>query len=462
MADLFSSLTMATRAMEAQRFALDATGQNIANVNTPGYSRRVVDFASVPPETPRGAGNGVEVTGIRAQRDRLIERRLYMESAGAERHSVIADSLSVVEATLGATGSSLDSRLNEFFTSLSRLADTPTGAVERQELLLQGTALATTFNDMEARFAEFARDADRRVGQTVEEINTIVQRIATLNDALSNAGHTGPGLHMQDEQATLVRQLATLTDIVVIDRPDGGVDIDSGAGRALVVGASAYTMTAAPTGLSGERTISMSGVDITASLTGGRLGGLLQVRDRHIPGYLDHLDAQAHALATAVNTAHTGGVDLDGNAGEPFFVFTTPPVGTSGAAAALALNPAIAADLRKVAASATGAPGDNQVARELAALRDAALMEGGTATLADSWAQFIYRVGRDVQGANQETALRKQIVLQVEALRDQVSGVSLDEEALNLMKFQRAYEANARFFQVVDSALDMLFDAVRR
>lgn len=462
MSDLFSSLTAATRALEAQRYALDVTGQNIANVNTPGYSRRVVDFAAVPPETAGGAGRGVEITAVRAQRDRLIERRLQVEISGADRYAVIADSLRIVEATLGASGQRLDTRLNAFFDSFARLAESPTSAVARQDVMLQGAALAASFNDLAARFQEFRRDADRRIGATADEINQITARIAVLNNALGDAGATGPGLHMQDEQAQLIKQLSALTDITVTDRPDGGVDIDSGVGQALVVGKTAYQLEASPSGLSGLRTLTLNGADVTAGFTGGRLGGLLAVRDTHIPAYLERLDEQAFALATAVNSAHAGGVDLDGNTGQAFFAFATAPVGSAGAAAALGVDPAVAANLRRIAASGNGEAGDNAVARELANLRQARLMDGGTATLVDSWGQLVYRIGRDVETAAGETSLRKQIVLQVEALRDQVSGVSLDEEALNLMKFQRAYEANARFFQVVDQALEMLFDVVRR
>jgi flagellar hook-associated protein 1 FlgK len=462
MGNLFSALTSATRSLEAQRFGLDATGQNIANVNTPGYSRRTVDFASVPPETPYGVGRGVEVAGIRAQRDRLTERRLQQETSGAERYAVIADSLSVLEATLGTTSDSLDTRLHAFFDSWSRLAESPTAAVARQDVVLQATTLAASFNGLANRLGEFARDADRRISTTVDEINQITRRIAVINNALGDAGATGPGLHLQDEQAALVKQLSALTEITVVQRPDGGVDIDSSTGHALVVGKSAFAMTAAATAPNGHLEVSIGGANVTQLLTGARLGGLLQVRDVHIPEYAQALDEQAAALADAVNAAHSAGFDLDGNNGVAFFDYSSPVVGTTGAAAALRVNPAVAANHRRVVAASVAQPGDNQAARELADIRNALIMDGGTATLTDSWGQFVYRIGRDVQTATSETTLRKQVVMQVEALRDQVSGVSLDEEALNLMKFQRAYEANARFFQVIDSALTTLFEMVRR
>ena len=125
---------------------LDVTGQNIANVNTPGYSRRVVDIAAVPPPTRQQAGGGAEVQGIRAQRDRLVERRLGLETSGAERYSTMAEELGMVESALGTGSGSLDTRLNEFFNSLSSLADRPTDAVARQNVLLQASSLANAYN----------------------------------------------------------------------------------------------------------------------------------------------------------------------------------------------------------------------------------------------------------------------------------------------------------------------------
>ncbi|MDH4066945.1 MAG: flagellar hook-associated protein FlgK, partial [Acidobacteriota bacterium] len=113
-----------------------------------------------------------------------------------------------------------------------------------------------------------------------------------------------------------------------------------------------------------------------------------------------------------------------------------------------------------VAASGTGAPGDNAVARALAGLRDARTMAGGTATFSQSWGQLVYRVASDTKTALAEQRSHADVVAQVARLRDQVSGVSLDEESANMLKFQRGYEANARFFSTVNSVLDTLMNVV--
>ena len=462
MSDLFSILSSTARSLEAQRVALDVTGQNIANVNTPGYSRRTVDFAAVPPPTRDSAGGGVDVQAIRAERDRLVERRLQLETSGAEQYATVADVLGQIEGTIGTGSSSLDTRLNGFFDSLSRLADRPTDAVARQDVVAQANSLAGAFNSTVGRLQELGRETDQRVVATVDEINGLTDRIAKLNGTIATSPDSGSSLKAQDEQQELVRQLAALTDVRVTVRSDGGVDVDSVSGKGLVIGNTAYTLATTAQGPGGNHSVSLGGMDITASLTGGRIGGLLSVRDTTLPSYVRTLDEQASALATAVNAAHTAGFDLDGNAGQALFTFSAPLQGVDGSAAALQVNPAIVANGRLVAAAASPDPGDNQNARALAALRSAPLLGGGTATLVDSWAQFVARVGGDVQGATQEHDVRTQIVDQLASLRDQVSGVSLDEEALNLTKFQRAYEANARMFRAVDDAIQVLFDTVNR
>ena len=198
---------------------------------------------------------------------------------------------------------------------------------------------------------------------------------------------------------------------------------------------------------------------VTGEVKGGRIGGLLQVRDTLVPDYQARLDQLAYDVATQVNTVHQAGYDLGGAQNRAFFV---PPAAVAGAAAGLAVDPALAADPTRIAASGSTATGDNTVARQLAGLRDARVLAGGTMSLGDSWSQLVYRVGRDAQAANDAAASRGQIVRQVDALRDEVSGISLDEEAMHLLKYQRAYEAIARYFTTIDRSLDTLIDTMGR
>jgi flagellar hook-associated protein 1 FlgK len=456
MSDLFLSLRSASRALDAQRMGLEVTGQNIANVNTPGYSRRVVDFAAVPPSDRHSAGGGTDVVGVRATRDRLLDRRLQQELPAERREAAIAGALEVVQTSLGAAGESVDAGLNAFFDAFSRLADTPTSSVARQEVLLQGETLAETFRDMAQRLETAQRDVDRKIASGIEEVNSLAQQIATLNDSLSRTPVVSRA-HLEDEQAGLVRQLSELVDIEVIERESGGVDISFGNGRGLVIADQAFTVQAVPTGLSGLSQIRVGTTTITSEITGGSVGGLLHVRDVNIPDYTNRLDTMAFNVIDAVNDAHTAGYTQGGVDAGDFFA---PAAAVAGAARAMAVDGSVAADVSLIAAAGTAQNGDNQTATAIARLRDARVLNGGTTTFTDGWSQLVYRVGRDTQTASAEQSSREEIVRQVDALRDEVSGVSLDEETVQMLKFQRAYEANARFFSAINSAIETLIQTM--
>lgn len=458
MGGLFTSLQMSTRSMAAQQLALETVGHNIANVNTEGYTRRVTDFAAVPPTSRWDAGDGVEVQDIRAIRDRFIEQRLWRELPDQQKQAAIADSLGLAEVALGDPGSSIDGKLTEFFDSFATLADDPTSATARQQVISQGQALGSSFAEMVSRLRVAQTDADDRIRSTVDQINALAEQIATLNGSIVKAGNGGVGLEsLQDQQAEAVKTLSGLINIHAMQREDGGLDVTFGSGRPLVIGPSGFSIEATATPPLGLSTLTSNGVNVEAEITSGALGGLLQVRDTAVPGYISRLDDIAYTLSTQVNALATAGYDLNGAAGLAFF---TPLGSATGAASALAVNATVAADPSKVVAAGVATAGDNGVARLVSNLRDSKVMLGNTATLTDAWGRLVYQTGLDTQTARNEASVRGEIVRQVQALRDAVSGVSLDEEAANMIKFQRAYEASAKYFIVVNSALDILFNLV--
>jgi len=256
-----------------------------------------------------------------------------------------------------------------------------------------------------------------------------------------------------------MRSLNTLVNVDVVNRSDGGVDITVGSGRALVIGDETYRLEAVsqpPTGWAG---VEAGGMNITSELRGGRLVGAIEARDVNIPDYLTRLDTIAYELVNQVNTIHSGGFDQLGGTNQNFF---TPLASAAGAARLIEVDPAVAADSRLIAAAGVNEAGDNTVAKTLSNLRDALVLEGNSATLIDSWSHLAFRVGRDTRAAIDGSKAQSDIVEQIDALRDAVSGVSLDEEAVQMIKFQRAYEANARFFSTVDQTLSILFSIVGR
>ena len=454
----FGVLSGTASALAAHRTGMEVAGQNIANASTPGYRRRVVDFAALAPVRPLDAGTGVEVVQIRAERDQLLEQPLFRERPALARESAIAEALGVVETALGDPGQSLDADLARFFDAFARLAEDPTGSTARQTVLTEGEQLAAAFRDMADRLASNRRDADSALRSHVTQVNALVARIATINRSLGTAA-TGQSLQLIDEQSEAVRELSELVDINVLDRQDGGIDVYFGAGRPLVIDGIAHQLTATPTGPSGRVVLSSNGTTVTTEITGGRVGGLIYVRDTLVPAYEARLDELALSVVTEVNTLHDAGFDVTGADAGLFF---TTLASQTGAAAAIAVDPTLAADSRLVAAASVAVAGDNQTARAIAGLRDARVLDGNQATMSDAWAQLVFTVGRDVQSAEQEQRTREGMVTQIETLQDAVSGVSLDEETLLLLRFQRAYEATARFFQAIEDTLDVLFQTFTR
>jgi flagellar hook-associated protein 1 FlgK len=452
---LLGSLSAVSRALDAQRFGLEVAGQNIANVNTAGYARREALLAPSAVADPAGAYGGVDVVGARATRDRLLERRLQMERPAERREAAIASSLSLVEVAIGRPGESLDAQMDTFFNWASQLAADPASTTLRHEFVASGERLAGAFREMVGRLQTAQRQADGNVRAAVNETNGIVSQLASVNAAI--AGTTTEQATNQallDRQKVLLDQLTAVIDVDVMTRADGGVDITTGSGRPLLLGSTAYAVEVVSAPPQGFADVRAGGQSVTSEITGGTLGGYLHVRDTLLPGYLDDLDSLASALAAEVNAIHTAGFDAAGVAGGAFF---TLGAGVS-AAGSIAVSADISADPRKVAAASVTVAGDNQNARALAALRDGAVLGGGT--LNDAWARLVYRVGGDAQSAIQQQASRLDIVRQVEALQDAVAGVSLDEEAMTMMRFQRAYEANARFFQAINQAIETLLNMV--
>ncbi len=456
MGDLLGNLSSAARSLDAISVGLQVVGQNFANAGTAGYSRRVVDYVAVAPTGRLDAGGGVLAAGIRAPRDLLMERQLLQEQPMGAREAALAEALGTVEVALGDAGQSIDARLSAFFDSFGRLADEPTSGVARQEVVVEGEALADAFRQTATRLDQARADAYVGIGSAIDDINALVERMAQLNAGIvGQPAGSGARLQATDELWKAAGELAQLVNVRVITRGDGALDVTLADGHALVIGVESYGLSTSIDG-TGRARIESQGADVTAAVTAGRLGGLLSVRDTLVPEFRARLDDLAAAVVTEVNSLHQAGFDLSGRQAGAFFA----PPGPGGAAASMAVDPAVAASPGLVGAAAQAFAGDNGTARAIAALRDARVLEGGTSTFHDSWANLVYRVGREAASAADARADREATVRQLEALKDQVSGVSLDEEAANLQRLQRAYEANARFFTTIDRTLDVLMQMV--
>lgn len=457
MAGLLDSLTSTARSLSTARLGLEVAGQNLANINTEGYSRRTLVLAEVPPVEHLGAGRGVEVIGIQAHRDELVLTRLWNEQQRFQFGQAMTDGLREVEAAVGLAGQSLDASLGAFFDGFKTLADDPTSVTGRENAVRQGQQLMLAFHELSARLVDARRGADTSVVAAVDEVNDLARRVADLNEGIAAGGPDVESLRdARDETIARLRQIA---DVGVTRNTDGSVSLSIGSGRTLVVGSFSYAVDTQSTPPLGLASISIGGFDITSEIEGGRIGGLVHLRDTVVPGYATNLDQLAFDVVSMVNTLHQTGFDANGAAGGVYF---TALGSAAGAAAAMEVDAAIVADSSLLAASATGALGDNAIARSIAGLRDNKFANGGSATATEAWGLLAYRIGSDLAAAKSANTAGEQVMQQLEQLRAQVSGVSMDEEAANLVRFQRAYEANARYFTTINDLLDTLMGMVQR
>ena len=250
-------------------------------------------------------------------------------------------------------------------------------------------------------------------------------------------------------------------NVDVVERPDGGVDVTVGSGRALVIGDETYRLEAVSQPPSGWAAVAgRRDATSRSEIRGGRLAGAIEARDTNIPDYLSRLDTIAYEMVQQVNTLHQRRL-RSARQHQPGLLRAARERRRRRAAHRGGSRP-WPPTAACIAAAGVNEIGDNAVAKSLANLRDALVLEGNSATLVDSWSHLAFRVGRDTRAAVDGLKAQSDIVEQIDALRDAVSGVSLDEEAVQMIKFQRAYEANARFFSTVDQTLSILFSIVGR
>jgi flagellar hook-associated protein 1 FlgK len=445
MPGLNTSMSIAVQALAAEQGALSVTSNNISNVNTPGYSRQIAVFNEAPTFQDTGVsfGDGVTLEQFQSVRDQLLQLRIYEETQQQGNSETQLNSMNQIEGTFSDPSQGVGGALSAFFNSLSQLSTNPTDANARQQVLTAANNLANSFHQAVSSLGTIEAGLDQSVPQTVDQINRLTSQIATLNGQVAQAQGLGKEAgSTQDQRDELIRQLSGLVNISVT-QTEHGLTLTTANGVPLVVANQSYALRASSNSSTVEDVFSAQGQDITSQVQGGQLGGTLQVRDQVIPQLLSQLDTLASQFATSFNTQHQAGFDVSGNAGQNFF---TPPTSVTGAAA----NFAVAiTDPKLIAASSDGSAGSNGNLAQLIALHDQQLPSG--ASPLDMYSNLVLQVGN--LGANAQASVTASN-LSVQQLTDQrsaVSGVSLDEESTNMIKFQRAYQAAARIVTTVDA-----------
>ena len=444
MGGINTSLSIGMQALEATQGALDATSNNIANANTPGYTREVAQF-SENAETVSGAGvigGGVTLDGLQSVRDELLNLQIQQQTSLQSSADTQSSTLAQIQSYFStSSGGDIASALSAFSTSLSQLSADPTSSAAQQSVLSSGQNLANAFKNTANGLSGAQSDADGQVTQTVAQINTLTSQIAQLSGQLSQLTAAGQnGGTVQDQRDELVQQLSKLTGISVTQNSDGET-ITTGNGTPLVMGNQSFTLQTA-TGSDGQQhVLDSNGADITKSLQGGQLGGAIQVRDTVIPAFLTQLNTLASQFATAFNAAQAKGFDSNGNAGQNFFTIPTNP-----SDAASRIGVAIS-DPSQVAISSDGSAGSNGNITNLSAALTNALPSGQTPAAA--YSSLVFQVGNSASNASAQSTAVGLNLQQLTTLQGSVSAVDTNEEATNLLRFQTAYEAAARIISTV-------------
>ena len=459
MTSLTSLLNIANAGLQAQTAGLTATGQNVANASTPGYSRVTANLETT--SVADGYAGSVQVTGITRTVDQFAFANLVSEQGKSGAAQARSSALTQTQTIVSPTGTTLADDLNTFFTSTTTLQGSPSDSSARAGVLAAATQVAqdfsTTANALTSQRGSLLAQAQS--GTTT--LNTQLEEIAKLNGQISEAYGTGDEpTDLEDQRDTLVSSVSTAIGAQQIQGANGSITLLS-SGTALVSGTSAATIGVTVDSAQNLKiTATREGgtpLDITSNVTSGTLGGIREARDTDIPSAQSQLDSFANDFATSVNAVQSAGYGLDGVTGRNLFV---QPTSVTGAAAAMAVDPSVTGNPSAIAASSTagGVPGNNDVAVQLSALATTKLAGGATPTT--TYANLAASVGSAKSSADAEVSLRTETVTQATTLNSSTSGVNIDDEMTNLTAFQRAYEASSKVLQTADTLLEGLMEAL--
>jgi flagellar hook-associated protein 1 FlgK len=544
MADL---LSIGMSGLLAYRRALDTVSHNIANANTDGYSRQRVELVSRPGSGSGFGyvGTGVDISTVRRLGDDLVTARMQTDASAYGRLQTYHGFASRIDGLLSDADAGLSRPLQGFFDAANALSQDPSSTAARQNLIGAADTLAARMRDTQSQLDGMEGEINTRMRATVDEINTLSGALADVNrEIVQGYGNFGgqPPNDLLDQRDQLLQQLSARVGISTSAQADGSVNVYVGGGQALVLGSQSTALGVAADSYNSGRLdiVHAGGTRITAQLSGGELGGLLDARREVLDPARARLGRIAAGLVETVNAQHVQGFDANGAPGTDFFAplrgaafAATANVGNatvdvgfgdpaalgdgdyelrfdgaawsltdlrsgqavplsgsgtpgdplvgaglelevSGGASAgdrFLIRPTVAAaagmnvalrDPEQVAAAASTASGDNGNALALAAISNGGVLNGGTQSLLAAHSALVSGAGMRAQQAGVQLDAQAAIGNQTLAERESLSGVNLDEEAADLIRYQQAYQAAARVVQVADTIFQTLLQAAGR
>lgn len=462
MANLLALLGTQASSLSAHRSAAATASHNLQNANTPGYARQRQGLSAVLPAQTEGrffVGLGVESLGVEQVRDRIVEAQLPTALGRAASSKAESEQLASLSALNPEETGALGASIGKFFAAVRTATLDPSDTGARAAVLGAAEGLAAAFR-RPAQAIEASRAAiDAELSPLATEVTQRSAEIARLNVEIQGARATGTPNDLLDARQAAVDRVVELTGASVVPEGDGNVTLLWPSGGALVSGGnSSRTLAEAdPANPPRDRLVSVSSTGATRSVVatpGGRLGGLLAARDGGLGQAAASLDAMAFEFGTAMNTVHAAGFGLDAANGRNLF---SMGAAAAGAAAAFQVDAAVKGQPRALGFSNDPAavPGNGDNAISLLSVQQQALATTGAA-VEKSLARITAAFGSEAQRAELQSGSDMSLQERLVGLREAASGVSIDEELVNLTAAQRAFEAVTRVIQVTDEMLQTL------
>lgn len=469
MSNLLATLGSTAGALNAIDQILQVTQNNVANASTPGFAKQSLPLEAMPFDLSVGATGGVRAGQIQSARDQYAEQAVRRQNTLLGQAQQNVDSLTNLQSLFDVSGQTgIPNALNNLFQSFSAWAQSPADTVARQSVIDQATTLANTFQQTATALTTARQDSEQQIQSTVDTVNTLVGQLRGYNAQTMQGDHNDPALDAQVNST--LEQLSQYVNFTALQQSDGSVTVLMNGQTPLLVADQQYQISyqlASPSnptyaGHPFAQITAADGTDITAQSTGGQLGALLNIRNTVLPSYLGDasqvgdLNTMAMQFADRVNQLLT---PVDNSSGSPVqtgvALFTYDTTNETNVAQSLAVDPNVTAD--QLEAVDPGPPlVSNGVPLALSAL--------STGTTADdqidgvTYSQFFgnmaSRTGNALNDATNQQQVQQSAVAQARNLRQQTSGVSLDEEATILVQFQRAYDANSRLITVLDQVTE--------
>ena len=468
---LSAAMEIGRNGLNVYRVATEVTSENIANVNTPGYSRQRVLLESAPSTTSNGfpLGTGVAISSVERYYDGLLQQQLVNAQSTQGFDTTKSSAMQQIEPVFNeVTTDGLGAAISNYFSSWQDLTLNPAGSAERQAVLSRTQILTDTFHSVSKNLNDVISNQNNSLKPLTDSINATLTGIAQLNGQIKPTQLLGGNANeIRDQRDQLIRDLSAQIGITYTENSDGTTDVQfADSGAALVTGSTAGSFSLATTNaIPGFYDVNVTPAGSAAaalvSPTTGQLGATLKLRDVIIPDYLKQVDSLASGIVSQVNTLHNiatnplKSYDLNGNSGGNFF----DP--TKISAATISIDAGITGTNKIAASGSATAIGDNSNAVALAQLQNKKTMSANTATFNSYYDGLVSQVGLDTMSAKNTEAQDIAFTKQLTTLRDSNSGVSLDEELTNLIKYQRSYEASAKLITTATAMMDTVLGLIR-